>query len=440
MEPHEDDQAVFMALQRRFLHLARAIVVATLPLWVLVVPFETEPAWVIAELSSVLVYVAAFRSPPRLQARILVSTLIVLSAIGLLHFGPTLGTGLFLLACMLVAVFFLDSRGVAVTLLVLTLLLAAAVPLALSGTIVPVSFQPDRRTWFRIIATSATSFAALSFVFSVVLAQLRKALHAELEARRDARAAHAEREQALHAMEVSQRLENVGRLAAAGAHDINNALSVLQGSVELLDITSDPDQRDEVMREVQQGIRRIAATAKQLLLFSRQHTQTKGSCEPAQHVRALAQSLSRFMPANIVIEVDATHTDSIDLSPGAFEQLLLNLILNARDALPNGGRIQLSCATEHDRTVVAVTDTGVGMSDEVQARMFEPFFTTKGQHGTGLGLASVRSEVTKAGGEVAVDSAPGRGTTIRLYFPVRRRPAPQVPEMNGVLVPQSNVP
>jgi signal transduction histidine kinase len=434
MEPHDMDQAVFALLRKRTLRLARAVAVITLPLWLLVLPVETKPVWVSVELASTLLFVAAFPLRARLQARVLVALLIVVSAVGLLHFGPTMGTGSFMLACMLAAVFFLEARGVVVTLLVLILLLSAAMPLALRGVVVPVSFAPDRLTWIRMIAGTLIALGGMSFVHAFVLAQLRASLRAEFEARRDAQAAQAERERALRAMEAGQRLENLGRLAGGGAHDINNALGVIQGCIELLRMASDPAEREQVMREIMQGVRRAAATAKQLLAFSRQDTQTQGSCEPAEHLRCIAQTVSRFLPANIAIEVEATAAGAIDLSPGPFEQVLLNLVLNARDALPNGGCIRLSCGDEDGCTVVDVTDTGVGMSPEVKARMFEPFFTTKGQQGTGLGLASVRREVTMAGGEVTVDSTLGRGTTIRLRFPTRRAHSRRVGRPNEPLL------
>lgn len=391
MDPREIEQAVFVPLRARVLRMARALLVLTLPLWLIFLPLETGSAWVMAELASVLVYIAAFHLDARLQGRVLVATLLVLSAVGLLHFGPTIGTGLFMMACILVSAFFFELRGVLLTVLLLTLLLSAAAPLALSGTLVPVSFEPDRATWLRMSATTLVALAAMSFAFVFVFAQLRKSLRAELEARRDAQAAHAERERTLQGIEVSQRLENIGRLAAAGAHDINNALGVIQGCADLLGISPDALERKQLLHEITLGVGRAAATAKQLLSFSREESQPPSSCEPARHLRDVAQSLTRFLPRDIALGVETSPTGWIDLSPGTFEQVLLNLILNARDALPNGGRIQLSCAEEGGSTVITVADTGVGISPEVQLRMFEPFFTTKGRAGTGLGLASVQT-------------------------------------------------
>ena len=238
-------------------------------------------------------------------------------------------------------------------------------------------------------------------------------------------------------LEDAKRLEALGRLAGGIAHDFNNQLTAILGFTQLLldHQTDEAVTRD--LREVQGAAERSASLTRQLLAFSRRRTMTLAPVDLNDVVGNLSRLLERVLPANVACEVrcgerlDRTLGDT-----GQLEHVLTNLVLNARDAMPAGGRLAISTGTveltdddarQHPSmksgryTVLTVADTGHGMDEETQARIFDPFFTTKGAgKGTGLGLATVYGVVTQMGGFVRVYSERGRGTTFRLYFP----PAP----------------
>lgn len=248
-----------------------------------------------------------------------------------------------------------------------------------------------------------------------------------------------EAEQRLRASEAQLRqalkMEAVGQLAGGVAHDFNNLLTViLSYSSMLLDRLSHDDPNREDVQEITAAADRAAALTRQLLAFSR-----KQVMQPrVLHVNAVVADMENMLRRLIGEDIELrTHYDpdvaSIKADPGHLEQVVMNLVLNARDAMPTGG--QLTIRTENaevaeaaDRAapllctgsyvVLSVTDTGVGMSPEVKQRLFDPFFTTKELgRGTGLGLSTVYGIVKQSGGDVYVDSELGRGTTLRVCFP-----------------------
>lgn len=232
----------------------------------------------------------------------------------------------------------------------------------------------------------------------------------------------------------SQKLESIGQLAGGVAHDFNNLLAIIRGNLELMEA---PDLAHaevvELSREAQSAARRGADLTRQLLAFARQQPLQLTSVDVGEILERYSKVIARLIPESIRIETDLPPTlPSIRADAGLFETALLNLAINARDALPTGGSIRLSArerVAEADdamraagvprrQVVVEVQDTGVGMSQEVIDRAIEPFFTTKASgHGSGLGLSMVYGFVRQCGGTLEVDSAIGRGTTIRLIFP-----------------------
>ena len=142
---------------------------------------------------------------------------------------------------------------------------------------------------------------------------------------------------------------------------------------------------------------------------------------------SLVDNVRGLLPENVTVEVDAASCPPVALSSHALEQVVLNLLLNARDALPKGGHVRVACRPDGDAHVlVEVGDDGVGMPREVLERAFEPFFTTKGEHGSGLGLAMVWGTITRAGGTVAIESEVGKGTTFLMRVPVGAAPVARV--------------
>jgi CheY-like chemotaxis protein len=230
----------------------------------------------------------------------------------------------------------------------------------------------------------------------------------------------------------SQRLETVGRLAGGIAHDFNNLLTVVFANVASLR-RSDTGGGPE-LDEISEAADRSAALVRQLLAFSRRQVLTPSVLSPADVIAGMDRILRHLAGPRVALEVE--RPDALGLvrvDPGQLEQVVLNLVLNARDAMPGGGtaRVRLRDvrvepgspearegipAGEH--VAVEVRDEGVGMTEEVRRRAFEPFFTTKepGQ-GSGIGLATVHGIVSQSGGGVLVRTAPGRGSTFTVYLP-----------------------
>ncbi len=275
----------------------------------------------------------------------------------------------------------------------------------------------------------------------------------DVTARRRAEAALAAREVELR---QAQKMEAVGRLAGGIAHDFNNLLAAISSYAELLldALPEDPeaaapgalaavvaDAREDV-REIRRAAERGATLTRQLLAFGRGQLLQTREIDLNVVVGDLGRMLGRVLGAEVELRLDlAADAAPVLADPGQLEQVLLNLAVNARDAMPGGG--VLSIGTRHVAVPAAgagdlspgryvavdVRDTGVGMDAATRARIFEPFFTTKpaGQ-GTGLGLAMVYGIVAQTGGRVTVDSAPGRGTTFTVYLPALAAAAPAAPE------------
>jgi len=227
----------------------------------------------------------------------------------------------------------------------------------------------------------------------------------------------------------SQKMEAIGRLAGGVAHDFNNLLTVITGYTQLTltDLPQHPAQ--PALQEVLKAAERAAGLTGQLLAFSRRQV-----AQPAiLNVNAVFAETERMLPRLIgehikVVTVVGPEAGHVRMDPVQMQQMLLNLAVNARDAMPEGGRLVLEAARcERDSSpwvVLSVTDTGQGMEEETLRQIFEPFYTTKGVgKGTGLGLATVYGIVKQNQGEVEVSSRPGVGTTFRIYLPQVEPPA-----------------
>jgi PAS domain S-box-containing protein len=242
----------------------------------------------------------------------------------------------------------------------------------------------------------------------------------------------------------AQKMEAIGRLAGGVAHDFNNLLTVIAGRAELLRRYLEPDHRlRKHVDLIRKTAERAAALTRQLLAFSRRQTIQPRVVEPSQVVAGMEKMLRRLIGEHIELRMGpGVATGCIKVDPGQLEQVLLNLAVNARDAMPEGGRLTVETddvaldeafARQHSgarpgRYVrLAVSDTGVGMDAATLANVFEPFFTTKGVgRGTGLGLAMVYGIVKQSEGYITVASEPGKGARFDLYFPrVNEAPAPE---------------
>jgi signal transduction histidine kinase/CheY-like chemotaxis protein len=249
---------------------------------------------------------------------------------------------------------------------------------------------------------------------------------ADLEQARAALLLDIEEQKRLEAqLRQSQKLESVGTLAAGVAHDFNNILNIIRGYASML--AGRPDTAEEV-KVIDEAIERGASTVRQLLILSRKTEAEVVQTSLNDLVSELALLLRQTFPKTIDVAVELAPTlESTLADANQIRQVLLNLALNARDAMPRGGRLTLATrvveAARGDSPkrlyfVIEVADTGHGMDETVRSRIFEPFFTTKQTgEGTGLGLAIAYGVVQNHGGFIDVDSEAGRGTTFRLFFP-----------------------
>jgi nitrogen-specific signal transduction histidine kinase/ActR/RegA family two-component response regulator len=248
-----------------------------------------------------------------------------------------------------------------------------------------------------------------------------------------------EREQLQRLVSHSQRIESLGTLAAGIAHDFNNILAIVASHASLL--KASPLSGEEIHKRIEAILRageRGAGLVRQLLALSRKETASKEPVYINDIVIELKQLLADTLPPAITIGLELSDSIYPILAEKTLiQQALLNLCVNARDAMPNGGRLTIAtemvsgttiatrfdAATELDYVALRVDDTGVGMDEETRQRLFEPFFTTKGEgKGTGLGLAVTQSIVRSYKGFSEVQSAPGRGASLTLYFPAMQFP------------------
>ena len=248
--------------------------------------------------------------------------------------------------------------------------------------------------------------------------------------------AEAERAALEARLRQSQKMEAIGRLAGGVAHDFNNLLTAIIGSLALALRDVSPENRaHRWLLETDKAAWRAASLTHQLLAFSRQQVIAPRVVDLRAVVEGAGSMLARMIGEDVALEIKVVEEPClVEVDQGQLEQVLLNLVANARDAMPDGGTLAIEvdrakAATAAGRAargmsvLLSVSDTGHGMSEEVQARIFEPFFTTKAAgSGTGLGLAMVYGAVEQNGGSIEVASEPGRGSTFRIRLPETRGP------------------
>ncbi|WP_210530135.1 hybrid sensor histidine kinase/response regulator [Rubellimicrobium arenae] len=281
----------------------------------------------------------------------------------------------------------------------------------------------------------------LGYIGSVIDITERKEAEAALQEvnailERRVAEAIAEREQAEEALRQSQKMEAVGQLTGGIAHDFNNMLAAVVGSLDLLGrrIGADDARSRRYVDAAMEGARRAATLTQRLLAFSRQQPLRPETLDANRLVQGMSDLLRGSLGAGVRLEtVLAGGLWTANADPNQLENVILNLAVNARDAMPDGGRLTIETANAHldshyvaahlgipsgQYVLIAVSDTGTGMPPEVIARAFDPFFTTKpvGQ-GTGLGLSQVYGFVRQSGGHVKIYSEVGQGTCVKIYLP-----------------------
>jgi signal transduction histidine kinase len=301
------------------------------------------------------------------------------------------------------------------------------VPLALRG-------QPKPTAVFELyqsyapVASSIRSFvmpfaflllAALIALWAALFPLVQRMVRA-LERDRTARfSAEQALEEKSEELRQAQKMEAIGRLAGGVAHDFNNLLLVIDGYSEFLASSLTDAKQRHFAEEIRSAGQRAAALTHQLLAFSRRQVLQPQVLDLNEAVRGMDAMLRRLIGAGVRVELDLDPAlRPIEADPSQVSQVLLNLAVNARDAMAGAGRLEISTRNDGADVVLDVADTGVGMDEETRRRIFEPFFTTKevGQ-GTGLGLSTVYGIVTQSGGSVDVRSAPGRGASFVVRFP-----------------------
>ncbi len=281
--------------------------------------------------------------------------------------------------------------------------------------------------------------AALSLVYSNIavwwinhsLTHLRKTLTqrdelaAFMREETEERIAQLETQQALERqLRQSQKMEALGTLAGGVAHDFNNLLLVIASGAQSAQ-DADPEELEEILQELKEAAKRGNGLTQQLLAYGRRRVGERTLLPLNDEISQSLQLLRRLIPSNVTLEFTAdSQVSAVEATAVDIDQVIMNLCINARDAMPNGGRVEISTSLVREPghlgsdAMIRVRDHGVGMSDEQKERAFEPFFTTKRQgSGTGLGLSVVHTVVQNNKGRMELESSLGKGTEFRVYFP-----------------------
>jgi signal transduction histidine kinase/CheY-like chemotaxis protein len=251
----------------------------------------------------------------------------------------------------------------------------------------------------------------------------------ELEkANQELRTQMAERAQIEEALRQAQKIEAIGQLTGGIAHDFNNLLMVISGGLDMLDRRADPARRERLMDGMRQAAQRGTALTRQLLAFSRRQSLEPESVDLVLRIGRMRELLDRSLSGDVHVEVQfEPDLWPVEVDPGELELVILNLAVNARDAMPDGGSILIEASNAPGEAVLGitgdfvrltVTDSGTGIPEEVRARVFDPFFTTKEiGKGSGLGLAQVYGFARQSGGTVWIESECNRGTSVIMLLP-----------------------
>jgi two-component system, cell cycle sensor histidine kinase and response regulator CckA len=334
---------------------------------------------------------------------------------------------------VIVDLFLPDSQGLET--------LSAIRAAAKASALIVVTAANDRRSATEALRLGAQDYLVKGeFTFPSLERAVRYALDRKTFAEERLRD-QSEREQLQEQLRQAQRMEALGRLAGGVAHDFNNILTVILGHAAMLQggLLLDTSERDESLREIQTAGERASRLTGQLLAFSRQQPATPKVLSLNSAIRDMEKTLTRLIGEDIEVgALLSADVPNVRIDPGHVEQILMNLAVNARDAMPDGGvltirtvRIEVGAEMRRLRPYVnagtyvqlSVNDTGIGMDDAVRARIFEPFFTTKEQgRGTGLGLSTVYGIVKQADGYIWCTSVRNIGTRFDILLPATDAP------------------
>ena len=356
--------------------------------------------------------------------------------------GLTTSTAAVQIIVLILSGILFGQRGIFVCLGISLLSFSLAGYSVVNGLVPPLSETLfDARlasTWFRagIILAVFGGAAAMSVSYALSLLEQETArLEASLSREKNQRIAleqiEQEKEAARKAMEEAQRVEAIGRLASGVAHDFNNSLTVITGATELADMDSDlPERTKKALATIKKAAFKSADLTRSLMVLGRKDPARLEVIRTDYLIFKLKNSLERLLPEDITISINAPKSRPILIDRNQTERAIINLVINAKDALENGGNISITCdAVEIDEShpslskgsyaKISVLDDGLGMSDEVKEHIFEPFYTTKAANkSTGMGLSLVKSFITEAKGDIQIHTKSGEGTEVTLIFPV----------------------
>lgn len=384
------------------------------------------------------------RIPYRWQASAFCGLLFTMAASAMHVFGVQPGPALVCAVVVIAARLFIGTRAMVASLALGTL---AVVSAGISRPAAWVDVEPlGAWFWVRFGLGFATPTAVVAMLVAHVVEELERSLLTTADALQRSVVAEADRESSQRALAKaekalvrSQKLEAVGRLAAGVGHDFNNTLQVMLSWASILKEEDDPGTIAEGLDAIERAALQGRELTHRLLQFGRRDVRAPVRASAATLVAESAGSLRRLLPEDISIELQLDESaPELLVDPDQLAHVLLNLGINARDAMPAGGVLRVAvsraaaselpegiaplAAVEHVR--ISVQDSGVGMSAEALAHLFEPFYSTKGERGTGLGLATSYSLVRRNGGMIRVESEPGAGTSVHLYFPAAGDAAP----------------
>lgn len=298
--------------------------------------------------------------------------------------------------------------------------------------LLPTQFGP-----YSPINSWGTVTITVSLTTVLLLTSLRSLREAYAKAQRTA----AERDEALRRAIQSQKMELVGNLTSGIAHDLNNLLTVIVGATDVLreDVASRDEDARALVEDLDDAASRAALMTRQLLSFGRAHADERQAIDAGEIISGIGKMLPRVLGSAVTVTIRVGHDCWLRGSRSGLEQIVLNLAVNARDAMPNGGRLEFELYSTPDEVVLLARDTGTGIPVAVRDRIFEPFFTTKST-GTGLGLSTVRRIIDHHEGVIELEDTSDRGTSFRLSFPKVARPQPDVPLEDTKSSPSSSKP
>jgi signal transduction histidine kinase/CheY-like chemotaxis protein len=407
------------------LHLLRVLAASTAIGIVVATPFFVSHGRANSIVLAVVVasvYVALALLPLRYRVRSL--TFVIAMAVGAsvvtsmqgLDVGPVLAD----LVLPFLAVLFIGPRAAIVAAAWCIATNATVAILELHGVLHippnPTAMRMDPRYWPMLTLAQTFTGGPVIYIAHQLMSRLERALAEEQRTLADLRRVH-------QSVAATERLKTLGLLAGAIAHDLNNTLTVIAGEVELADGLA-----AEARESILQATAGASQLARQVLLSAGTAVAQLRPTDLHAALRPSIKALARLMPENITVSLPAPPTDTLAVvaDPVILQQVLLNLAINARDAMPQGGELTLTleAGERHGRRFAAieVRDNGQGMNADTLARATEPFFTTKERGlGTGLGLSNVRSAIEEFGGELEIESAPKQGTSVRIWMPLIER-------------------